>query len=213
MQSTKPASVQVSGKDSLVQNCLLIGAGASADGAGVFARLGPGREWNCIRLLSSDRLTGYHAQAIKLFFMSGLLAASHTGYAQTVIDEAGYRITVPDNYVLGKDLTALARYGIEVHASNVNVDFAGHVIDNGSAQGLDGVIVGRAERVTIQNGTVSNFLVGFVLLQSSQIIVQNMRVVGSRFKFDGIHVVSTTYSLIQNNYIVGEGNGGRRRGN
>jgi hypothetical protein len=149
--------------------------------------------------------------------VAGLFAmVANLSYAQTVIKSVPNTINASGTYTLSANLTySGASPAITINASNVTIDFAGHVLTstNGTT-GTKGVIlpstIGNQSNVTIKNGTITNFTWGIYADSGtggttySGIVVQDMRF----YAIIGVHINGGTGCTIQRNLLMTTGAGG-----
>jgi hypothetical protein len=141
--------------------------------------------------------------------------AANLTYAQTVIKSVPHTITASGTYTLSANLTyAGAKPVITINASNVTIDFAGHVLTStNSTVGTKGVVLpasgGNQSNVTIKNGTITNFTWGIYAdagaggATYSGIAVQDMRF----YAITGVHINGGTGCTIQRNLLMTTGGG------
>ncbi len=132
------------------------------------------------------------------------LALTGPGVAATTDLICGTTIT--SSVVLTHDVTCPGD-GIEIDGGNppLVINLNGHTI-KGSSQpyGTTGIFVSGGTNVTIENGTVSGFVVGVVAEGSNNVKVGNLRASKNR---DGIDVVDRAYNTVIQNSIITENSG------
>jgi hypothetical protein len=150
-----------------------------------------------------------------LGLLTGLLVtAGNLSYAQTVIKSVPHTINASGTYTLSANLTySGANPAITINASNVTIDFAGHVLTstNGTV-GTKGVLLpnsgGSQSNVTIKNGTITSFTWAIYADAGSAtysgIVVQDMRL----YAITGVHINGGTGCTIQRNLLMTGGPGG-----
>ena len=138
-----------------------------------------------------------------------LLSVASYGQA---INSVPFTISQPGNYFLNKNLVFTSPTGnaITINSSNVNLDFAGHVLFGLDIEGTQAIGVALAQNqfignVTIQNGTISGFRIGIDLGKNSSTepnghVVEGMRLVDN---VRGINGGGVSGCLISNDFISG----------
>jgi hypothetical protein len=136
--------------------------------------------------------------------------------AQTVIKTLPHTINASGTYTLSANLTyAGTKPAITITASNVTIDFAGHVLTStNQTVGTKGLVLpnstGDQSNVTIKNGTITNFTwavyadSGTAGTTYPGIVVQDMRI----YAITGVHINGGTGCTIQRNLLMTTGSGG-----
>lgn len=152
--------------------------------------------------------------------LAGLLSmVGNVSYAQTVINSVPHTITKSGTYTLSANLqyagTNLTIPAITINASNVTIDFGGHVLNcTNTTVGTKALFLpssqGKQTNVTIENGTITNFTWGVYADGGaggetfSGIVVQDMRLYASI----GVHINGGTGCTVQRNLLMATGAGG-----
>jgi hypothetical protein len=152
--------------------------------------------------------------------LAGLLSmAGNVCYAQTVIKSVPHTINKSGTYTLSANLqyagTNLAIPAITINASNVTIDFGGHVLKcTNTTVGTKALLLpsngGNQTNVTIENGTITNFTWGVYADGGaggetfSGIVVQDMRL----YAITGVHINGGTGCTVQRNLLMTTGAGG-----
>ena len=160
----------------------------------------------------------------RFLLAAGAMLLSVTSYGQIAINSVPYTITSSGNYILNKDLFFNATKGtaISINSSDVTLDFAGYVLQDGlgtlAGANVTGVALATNNlnivNVTIQNGTIRGFQTGIFLAglskgqSSTGHVVQGMRIFAPNQESTvGIDPGSAQGCLISNNFVNNAGIG------
>ena len=145
--------------------------------------------------------------------LAGLLSmAGNVCYAQTVIKSVPHTINASGTYTLSANFKyAGMNPAITINASNVTIDFGGHVLaTTNTTVGTKAVVVPNSEtNVTIENGTITGFTWGVYAdaggggVTYSGIVVQDMRF----YAITGVHINGGAGCTIQRNLLMTTGDG------
>ena len=143
----------------------------------------------------------YLPRFLLLAAMSSLFAMS--GYA-TVIESLPFTISKSGTYTLDRNLKySGSSFAITVSASTVVIDLSGYTLSGTNGWAIYG---DASSNVTVQNGTITGFFAGVELLNGSQELLQNLRLLN--IAAGGVELMSCSSSTIQNCLIVGVGKTG-----
>jgi parallel beta-helix repeat protein len=147
--------------------------------------------------------------AAGVFVFIGLVAMVPNPAWATDITKCGAVIDQPGDYHLAQDLTCnpgLDTAAITIHANDVTLHLGGHTLSGGGT-GINGIVVGFGSGgpmvfgVTIQGGTVTNFVNDVILSQvgdSKVVNVDAVDTVATNLQGDAIALVNSNDNSIIN---------------
>jgi parallel beta-helix repeat protein len=115
-----------------------------------------------------------------------LIAAAALSSALAVPATAAKPVTVSCGQVitrdttLANDLTNCHTIGLVVGADDVTLDLNGHTVDGDGVADFEGINVDRHDRVTIRNGTITDFVEGVAVLFSKGTRVRDLTIARER---------------------------------
>ncbi len=124
-----------------------------------------------------------------------------------VVTRPGAWINEPGSYVLRYDLMVDRGDGLVVTASGVTIDLNGHQIGTRTNGNGRGILIDGASGVAIKNGRVGSFMANVMLLNSTNVIVQDLQIVGAGLAPSGgpseigINIINSRAALIKGNTI------------
>ncbi len=124
------------------------------------------------------------------------------------ITRAGTWISEPGSYILRYDITNdRGGDGITITASGVTIDLNGHQITTFNKGAGRGIFVNGASGVTVKNGNVSGFQMNVLAMNSSNVTIQDLQIVGADLAPSGgpsemgIVLINTRAAFIKGNRI------------
>jgi hypothetical protein len=149
-------------------------------------------------------MKAYVASILALASMSSLFAARAN--ATTTIESVPFTITKSGNYILDGNLVLAktSQTAITVSISNVVIDLNGFTLTGkgGPNSNQTGIYCNGFMNVTIQNGTITGFLVAVGLQSGADDVVQNLRLLNN---FVGALLENCNYDNVQNCSVEGTG--------
>jgi Periplasmic copper-binding protein (NosD) len=157
-------------------------------------------------------------KSINVLLAGLLFMVGNVCYGQTVIKSVPHTINASGTYTLSANLQYagknLAVPAVTINASNVTIDFGGHVLNcTNTAVGTKALSLpssgGKQTNVTIENGTIANFTWGIYAdggpggATFSGIVVQDMRF----YAITGVHINGGAGCTIQRNLLMTTGGG------
>ena len=124
-----------------------------------------------------------------------------------VVTRAGAWINESGSYILRYDLVARGGDGIVITASGVTIDLNGFQVETRNNGVGRGILIDGATGVTIKNGRVGSFMANVMLLNSTNVTVQDMQIVGAGLAPSGgpseigINIINSRAALIKGNTI------------
>lgn len=124
------------------------------------------------------------------------------------ITRAGAWISEPGSYVLRYNLAQdRSADGLTITASGVTIDLNGHQLINFVKGTGRGIFINGATGVTIKNGRVGGFLTNVMVMNSTNVTVQDLQIVGGDLAPNngpsefGIQLINTRAALLKGNTI------------
>lgn len=124
------------------------------------------------------------------------------------ITRAGVWISEPGSYILRYDIANdRGGDGITITASGVTIDLNGHQITTFNKGAGRGIFVNGASGVTVKNGNVSGFQMNVLAMNSSNVTIQDLQIVGADLAPSGgpsemgIVLINTRAAFIKGNRI------------
>jgi hypothetical protein len=123
------------------------------------------------------------------------------------VTRAGALITESGSYVLRYDLWAGSGDGIVIAASGVTLDLNGFEVGTRSKGAGRGIFIDGVSGVTIKNGRVGGFLTNVMVANATNVVVQNLQIVGAGLAPSGgpseigVQLVNSRAALIKGNTI------------
>jgi Periplasmic copper-binding protein (NosD) len=124
-----------------------------------------------------------------------------------VVTRAGAWINEAGSYILRYDLVARGGDGIVITASGVTIDLNGFQVETRNNGVGRGILIDGATGVTIKNGRVGSFNANVMLLNSTNVTVQDLQIVGAGLAPSGgpseigINIINSRAALIKGNTI------------
>ena len=101
-----------------------------------------------------------------------LLVASSADATKTVRARCGQVIT--QDTTLGNDLSNCSGTALVIAAANVTLDLNGHRIDGDGVADADGILDDGYDGVTIENGTITDFVEGVAVLRARDVHIRTL---------------------------------------
>jgi hypothetical protein len=123
------------------------------------------------------------------------------------VTHPGAFINEPGSYVLRFDLWANSGDGLVIRASGVTIDLNGFEIGTRSRGAGRGIFIDGVSGVTIKNGRVGGFLTNVMVANATNVVVQNLQIVGAGLAPSGgpseigVQLVNSRAALIKGNTI------------
>lgn len=124
-----------------------------------------------------------------------------------LVTRPGAFINESGSYVLRYDLWANSGDGVVIRASGVTIDMNGFEIGTRSRGAGRGIFIDGVSGVTIKNGRVGGFLTNVMVANATNVVVQNLQIVGTDLAPSGgpseigVQLVNTRASLLKGNTI------------
>jgi parallel beta-helix repeat protein len=124
-----------------------------------------------------------------------------------LVTRPGAFINEAGSYVLRYDLWANSGDGVVIRASGVTIDLNGFEIGTRSRGAGRGIFIDGVSGVTIKNGRVGGFLTNVMVANATNVVVQNLQIVGLDLAPSGgpseigVQLLNSRAALIKGNTI------------